>query len=433
MVQTHILYVETNRNFQASLKKTLEDRHNSFNITLSESAEDALEKLHEENFQCVLSDYTLSDMDGTELLQKVRESHPELPFFLLMENNDASVQKTAIEHNVTDCFNKETLHPHLLENNIDAFTTNYTITQNKNKETLQQIDPEILQQIFEQVPASLYIKDTEGRHLFMSDYDTSPEEALGKTDLEIYPEEVAKESYKDDIKVIRTGEPIRNKEEYNEVTDKWTITSKVPWYGKNEEINGLIGVTRFITEQKEQEQDLEKKKKRLEQFASVVSHDLRNPLSVADGYMQIAKEETGSEHLEPAIEALDRMNTLINELLQLAKGETKEDERTNTTLYNLFSEAWSNVDTKAATYSIDGRNQQKPKLRSRQRNYTYNNNTTHPTLRSPLHSLQNQRTNTELPLLRSLKTHNKRNLHLTTTIQTFIRKLIPKNTHRRKY
>ncbi|WP_276273416.1 PAS domain-containing sensor histidine kinase [Haloarcula litorea] len=67
------------------------------------------------------------------------------------------------------------------------------------------------------------------------------------------------------------------------------------------------------------ERELERQNERLEEFASIVSHDLRNPLSVASAYVELAKDDPQRIYLEKADDALDRMGQLTDELLTLAK------------------------------------------------------------------------------------------------------------------
>jgi len=87
--------------------------------------------------------------------------------------------------------------------------------------------------------------------------------------------------------------------------------------------DGLMGVMRDITERKERERELRRQNERLDEFASIVSHDLRNPLNVAQGNLDLLARESDSKHLDPLDTALDRMETLIDETLELARqGET---------------------------------------------------------------------------------------------------------------
>jgi PAS domain S-box-containing protein len=70
---------------------------------------------------------------------------------------------------------------------------------------------------------------------------------------------------------------------------------------------------------REQKQRLEEKTERLEEFASVVSHDLQSPLGVADGRLELAREECNSDHLDVIGTALDRMEAIIEDVLWLAR------------------------------------------------------------------------------------------------------------------
>ncbi|MFC6723607.1 GAF domain-containing protein, partial [Halobium palmae] len=67
----------------------------------------------------------------------------------------------------------------------------------------------------------------------------------------------------------------------------------------------------------ERERELARQNERLEEFAGVVSHDLRNPLNVADGYLELAREEGDDRYFDRVGDALDRMGELIDDLLAL--------------------------------------------------------------------------------------------------------------------
>ena len=137
----------------------------------------------------------------------------------------------------------------------------------------------LLDHIFNQVPTALYVKDTEGRHLRMSEYHSNPDETIGKTDPEIYGEtEYTKSTYADDMRVIEEGDRIINEEEYNPVADEWILTSKVPWRDEDGDVQGLIGVSRFITEKKEYERELRVRNRAMaEAPIGITIHDAAAP------------------------------------------------------------------------------------------------------------------------------------------------------------
>ena len=92
----------------------------------------------------------------------------------------------------------------------------------------------------------------------------------------------------------------------------------------------------------ERERELEIQRERLEEFASVVSHDLRNPLSVAVGNLELAAELDGdaaTERIERAQDALARMDDLIGDLLALAREGRTVDEPSETDLRTVVDRA----------------------------------------------------------------------------------------------
>ena len=104
-----------------------------------------------------------------------------------------------------------------------------------------------------------------------------------------------------------------------------------------------------ITDQKERERQLARQNERLEQFASVVSHDLRNPLNVARGRFESLGEECDSDHLEPIQRSLDRMDSLIADLLTLARQGQVVDETEPVSLPTAARSAWGTAETRDAT------------------------------------------------------------------------------------
>lgn len=126
----------------------------------------------------------------------------------------------------------------------------------------------------------------------------------------------------------------------------------------------LIGIeeatVRIRTEQlqernqtlKVQERRLTRQNERLEQFASIISHDLRNPLNVANGRLTLAKEESDSEHLAHIERAHDRMDDLIEDILALARDGSDIDDFEPVDLATVLNECWANVETDTATIEV---------------------------------------------------------------------------------
>lgn len=124
----------------------------------------------------------------------------------------------------------------------------------------------------------------------------------------------------------------------------------LPYEG--EYFDGSVGVLRDITDRKQQEEQLRRERDRLDEFAGVVSHDLRNPLNVATSRVQLAAQECDSPHLDRAKQAHSRMETLIEDLLTLARGGDQVESPEPVVLQELAESAWEHVATSAAQLHI---------------------------------------------------------------------------------
>mgnify|MGYP000692927790 CR=1 FL=1 len=101
------------------------------------------------------------------------------------------------------------------------------------------------------------------------------------------------------------------------------------------------------------EAELRQQNERLDQFASVVAHDLRNPLSVAEGFLDVAEQTNEPAHFERVASAHDRIERLVDDLLTLARGEPTVEDTEQIDIERVATEAWGYVDTSAATLSVD--------------------------------------------------------------------------------
>ncbi|WP_181691519.1 PAS domain S-box protein [Natronomonas sp. LN261] len=119
------------------------------------------------------------------------------------------------------------------------------------------------------------------------------------------------------------------------------------------EPTAFIAIQADITDHMRRRRELERQRDRLDEFASVVSHDLRNPLNVAKGRLTLASEACASEHIDPAKRALDRMEALVEDVLTLARaGETIGDTEA-VELSALGASCWRTIETAAARLVVE--------------------------------------------------------------------------------
>jgi len=120
----------------------------------------------------------------------------------------------------------------------------------------------LLRTLIDNLPDAVYAKDAAGRKILANPADLknlhckTEAEAIGKTDFDFFPRDIAEKFYADDQKVMQ-GQPVINREEYfldKEGEKRWLMTSKLPLRDQNGKIVGLVGIGRDITERKRAEQ-----------------------------------------------------------------------------------------------------------------------------------------------------------------------------------
>ncbi|MFB6304512.1 MAG: nitrogen regulation protein NR(II) [Haloferacaceae archaeon] len=110
------------------------------------------------------------------------------------------------------------------------------------------------------------------------------------------------------------------------------------------------GIMRDVTDRVERTRELERQNERLERFASIVSHDLRDPLQGAKATVALARAREDDEELLAELEdTLDGMEDLIADVLTLAKQGRTVDDPSRVALSRVVADAWETADTGAAT------------------------------------------------------------------------------------
>ncbi|MFB6083058.1 MAG: GAF domain-containing sensor histidine kinase [Halorientalis sp.] len=105
--------------------------------------------------------------------------------------------------------------------------------------------------------------------------------------------------------------------------------------------------------QREQYDRLERENERLDRFASIVSHDLRNPLNVAEMHTEMLADSCDDDrHLDKIDQAHERMGAIIEDTLTLAREGESVTETEPIHLASLVQQCWASVETTDATLSV---------------------------------------------------------------------------------
>jgi PAS domain S-box-containing protein len=113
------------------------------------------------------------------------------------------------------------------------------------------------------------------------------------------------------------------------------------------------GTIQDVTAEKQTERRLRQQNERLDDFVDLVAHDLRNPLSVASAFTDLAIEDESVEELDRVQAALDRMDDLLEDMLTAARAGQSLTETAPVDVAGLARSAWENVDTRDAGLRIE--------------------------------------------------------------------------------
>jgi len=114
---------------------------------------------------------------------------------------------------------------------------------------------------------------------------------------------------------------------------------------------GLLGV--YYGRLQQRTEQLAEQRNRLDEFASIVSHDLRNPMNVAQGHLELARETGEDRHFEAVESAHARMERLVDEVLALSRRGETVDDPTSVLLARVAADAWATVETPGMDVRIE--------------------------------------------------------------------------------
>ncbi|MFC6725745.1 PAS domain-containing sensor histidine kinase, partial [Halobium palmae] len=211
--------------------------------------------------------------------------------------------------------------------------------------------------LFGQSPDMISVHDAEGTLIdanerLCDELGYSEAELLGTSVFEIDPALTADEA-RDAWDAMDPGDVLQIETEFRR-SDGSTFPvdvhlSKVVLDGEAQ----FFVISRNVSERKKRERRLNRQNERLEGFASVVSHDLRNPLNVAKGRLDLAREECDSDHLDAVERSHERMSALIDDLLAVARQGGAVTDVEPVTLADVARSCWRTVETGTATLVVD--------------------------------------------------------------------------------
>ena len=337
------------------------------------TAETALDLLAVDPADCVVSTFELPDGNGVDLLESVRASHGPLPFVLAprADGGSESVAAAAVDAGVSAYVPSESeagdegRNPReggrnariaasvrdAVEEGVGSMAAEHAHQIGALHEaSVGLIDATSHERVAEvAVAAASDIHGLEASTVYLYDADANVLEPVASTTAALNlsggpptyrpgesivwrvferGEPEAVEDVPSDPDAYNPDTPIRSQltlplDEYGVLVsgslEQGTFDERDVTIGRI-----LAGNVVAALEQVDRARALEERNERLDEFVGVVSHDLRNPLAVAMGRLELAQADLAdagieTEHLSSVDYALDRIESLVDDLLRLAR------------------------------------------------------------------------------------------------------------------
>jgi PAS domain S-box-containing protein len=240
------------------------------------------------------------------------------------------------------------------------------VTERKQMEDELAHERDLLQTLMQSMPDLIYFKDREARFTRVNDSQAiqlglcDPGEAVGKTDFDFYPEDLARQFQADEQEIIESGEPLISKVEVlvrEGSPPRWVLTTKAPVFDAQDRAVGIVGMGHDITPRvlaeerlKQTLEELARSNEELQQFAYVASHDLQEPLRMVASYTQLLSrrykdrlDDDANDFIAYAVDGATRMQGLIHDLLAYSRVGTQARPLEPAPLDDLFRRAVSNL------------------------------------------------------------------------------------------
>jgi PAS domain S-box-containing protein len=346
-----ILHVDDDPTFLELTKSFLETELDAVEITTVDSPDDVLETLDKQSVHCVVSDYEMPSMDGLELLDAVRDQYSDLPFVLYTGKGSEEIAAKAINAGVTGYLQKGGPDQHRrLANRVKHAATEYRA----------QIESERYSTVLRALDYPIYVVNDDAEFEYINEafvdlVGYSRDEIIGSEPGKIKTEEGVQQA-NDMLATIVSSTGPESQQFRVDIQTKDGET--VPCYDHmaalpfDEAFRGSVGILRDATREHQQREELIRQNERLDEFTSIVSHDLRTPLQNAKTATEMAQVTGDDSHFEAIEREHERMDQMIDELLTLAKEGESVTEPEAIDISTLATEAWESFGSPEDTLEV---------------------------------------------------------------------------------
>jgi PAS domain S-box-containing protein len=252
--RTQVLLVEDNPMDARLIEEILTESETiEFHLEWAQTLREAQQQLGTGTFDVVLLDLTLPDSWGLDTFTQIHAQTPLLPVVVLSGVTNEAVALKALQGGAQDYLVKGQADAGVLKRSI-----RYAIERKRIELALQR-ERDLFQTLMDHVPDMIYFKDQQSRFVRINRALArrfglaDPQEAVGRTDHDVFANNHAGPALADEQEIMRTGQPLIGKVEKETMPDgreNWVLTTKVPQRDPHGQIIGTFGISKDITELK---------------------------------------------------------------------------------------------------------------------------------------------------------------------------------------
>ena len=315
----------------------------------------------------VITDFKMPEMDGATFIRRFRElpTCSDVPVMVITSYEDRSYRYAALEAGATDFLlspvdhqefrarsrNLLSLRDHqkLLKERAVTLEHRLASDTDRHQRELRESHERLLR-VIDALPAMIAVTTPGARYAFINSYQAqvfgcTPDEAVGRTAVELLDSDYARKAVELDLQVFRSGDATPSFEEAftgrNGAT-RTLLTTKSPVWTDGREVADVVTVSLDITERKRIAEELAAAKEVAEQasaaksrFLAAASHDLRQPLQAGIIFYDLIARRNRDPALEDLVvklgQSLEALEQMLNTLLDISKLEARvvQPHRTN--------------------------------------------------------------------------------------------------------
>ena len=331
-----ILVIEENPSTAMQvLSETDQIKGLSFYLTQAETLFEGFRTLDQQNFDVVIMDLVLPDSWGTETYLKLKEKNNRkgtfIPILLLADEEDDEGERIVFEEGACDFLVKKKVTEDMLSRAIM-----YAWKLKQTKDSLLESENRF-ERLVEAAQDLIFITDINGRIKFVNGafekiLGRKKQEAIGSRLIDyVLPDD--RQSFNSSIiQQMRTDEfcitfEVRVNTSNNEV--KYIIFNCTPLKNEKGNVVGIAGIGHDVSSLKALEEELIDKNRELNDFAYMVSHDLKNPIILIKSFLDTIRNDPSmlQEYYSMITDQSNRLIDFIDQLLKLSRaGKIIEDQ-----------------------------------------------------------------------------------------------------------